>query len=95
MPDIFLHGIDYFVVICRFMEGEAKLGNENKFCYVPFGAGRHRCIGESFAYVQNKTIWSVLLEQFELSAVTDFPEPNYQSMIHTPSKSVVAYKRRT
>lgn len=79
---------------CRFMEAESKLSNENKFCYVPFGAGRHRCIGESFAYIQNKTIWSVLLEMFELHSVDKFPEPNYQSMIHTPSRSVVAYNRR-
>mgnify|MGYP001792576986 len=77
----------------RFLD-ENPISTENKFCYVPFGAGRHRCIGESFAYVQNKTIWSVLLELYELEGVNDFPEPNYQSMIHTPSNSTVRYRRR-
>ena len=67
-----------------------------KFSYVPFGAGRHRCIGESFAYVQNKTIWSVILEQYELSLPPEgeFPEPNYAGMIHTPVSSIVRYTRR-
>ncbi|XP_067952054.1 lanosterol 14-alpha demethylase-like [Watersipora subatra] len=78
----------------RFLDGGGKLANESKFCYVPFGAGRHRCIGETFAYIQNKTIWSVLLETYQLTAVGDFPEPNYQGMIHTPVSSIVGYKRR-
>jgi len=76
------------------MENDGLTSTESKFCYVPFGAGRHRCIGESFAYLQNKTIWSVLLEQYQLSAIDEFPEPNYQNMIHTPSKSVVRYEKR-
>ena len=39
-------------------DNEAKRERDNevacrgKFSYVPFGAGRHRCIGETFAYVQ-------------------------------------------
>ena len=34
----------------RFLE--QSVVQEDKFNYVPFGAGRHRCIGESFAFVQ-------------------------------------------
>lgn len=78
----------------RFLDHDGSERDENKFCYVPFGAGRHRCIGESFAYVQNKTIWSVILEMYEIELVGDFPEPNYQSMIHTPITSIVRYKKR-
>lgn len=76
------------------MAGESSTTGDNKFSYVPFGAGRHRCIGETFAYVQNKTIWSVLLEQYSLQLEGDMPEPNYQSMIHTPVSSTVTYRRR-
>ena len=37
-------------------------------------SGRHRCIGESFAYVQIKTIWSVLLRKYEFDLVDNhFP----------------------
>lgn len=83
----------FFFIFIRFLD-ENPLSTENKFCYVPFGAGRHRCIGESFAYIQNKTIWSVLLELYELDSVGDFPEPNNKSMLYTPSSSTVSYKRR-
>uniref|UniRef100_A0A6Q2YBW8 Lanosterol 14-alpha demethylase n=1 Tax=Esox lucius TaxID=8010 RepID=A0A6Q2YBW8_ESOLU len=66
-----------------------------KFAYVPFGAGRHRCIGENFAYVQIKTIWSTLLRLYEFDLVDGyFPTINYTTMIHTPHNPVIRYKRR-
>lgn len=34
--------------------------------YLPFGAGRHRCIGEQFAYVQLQTILATMVRTFEL-----------------------------
>jgi cytochrome P450 len=33
--------------------------------YLPFGAGRHRCIGEQFAYVQLGTITATLVREFK------------------------------
>ncbi|KAF7664102.1 hypothetical protein LDENG_00188990 [Lucifuga dentata] len=66
-----------------------------KFAYVPFGAGRHRCIGENFAYVQIKTIWSTLLRTYDFDLVDRyFPTINYTTMIHTPHNPVIRYKRR-
>eukprot|EP00731_Ephydatia_muelleri_P008297 Em0004g635a len=66
-----------------------------KFSYVPFGAGRHRCVGESFAYIQIKTIWSVLLRKYEFDLVDGyFPPINYSTMIHTPTKPIINYKKR-
>ena len=35
--------------------------------YLPFGAGRHRCIGEQFAYVQLQTILANLVRIFKFS----------------------------
>ncbi|XP_017340690.1 lanosterol 14-alpha demethylase isoform X2 [Ictalurus punctatus] len=67
-----------------------------KFAYIPFGAGRHRCIGENFAYVQIKTIWSTLLRLFEFELVDGyFPTVNYTTMIHTPNNPIIRYRRRT
>uniref|UniRef100_A0A669QPX8 Lanosterol 14-alpha demethylase n=1 Tax=Phasianus colchicus TaxID=9054 RepID=A0A669QPX8_PHACC len=67
-----------------------------KFAYIPFGAGRHRCIGENFAYVQIKTIWSTLLRLYEFDLINDyFPSINYTTMIHTPNNPVIRYKRRS
>ena len=58
-------------------------------------AGRHRCVGESFAYTQIKTIWSVLLTKYEFSLIDGyFPAVNYSTMIHTPTRPVISYKRR-
>ena len=88
--------VDGSVLVCfRFLEDSGATSSE-KFSYIPFGAGRHRCIGESFAYVQIKTIWSVMLRLFEFDLVDGrFPEVNYQTMIHTPLNPVIHYKRRT
>lgn len=35
--------------------------------YLPFGAGRHRCIGEQFANVQLQTIMAMVTRMFKLS----------------------------
>ncbi|KAJ2450416.1 Lanosterol 14-alpha-demethylase [Coemansia sp. RSA 2424] len=64
---------------------------------LPFGAGRHRCIGEQFAYVQIKTILYVLLNRFDFSLdpKRGMPERNYQSMVVLPEGPVLCrYKRR-
>lgn len=37
--------------------------------YLPFGAGRHRCIGEQFAYVQLTSILATLVKEFKFTAV--------------------------
>lgn len=37
--------------------------------YLPFGAGRHRCIGEQFAYVQITVVVSVIVRHFRLRNV--------------------------
>ncbi|XP_007430653.1 lanosterol 14-alpha demethylase [Python bivittatus] len=67
-----------------------------KFAFVPFGAGRHRCIGENFAYIQIKTIWSTLLRLYEFDLVDGyFPTINYTTMIHTPTNPIIIYKRRS
>ncbi|KAI8777870.1 lanosterol 14-alpha demethylase [Biomphalaria glabrata] len=77
----------------RFIDPE--VANSEKFAYIPFGAGRHRCIGESFAYVQIKTIFSYLIRKYEFDLVDDyFPEVNVSTMIHTPSKPLIRYQLR-
>uniref|UniRef100_A0A671PB87 Lanosterol 14-alpha demethylase n=1 Tax=Sinocyclocheilus anshuiensis TaxID=1608454 RepID=A0A671PB87_9TELE len=66
-----------------------------KFAYIPFGAGRHRCIGENFAYIQIKIIWSTLLRLYDFELVDGyFPAVNYTTMIHTPHNPIIRYTRR-
>ncbi|KAM3679322.1 lanosterol 14-alpha demethylase [Ammospiza nelsoni] len=78
----------------RYLQDNPAAGE--KFTYIPFGAGRHRCIGENFAYVQIKTIWSTLLRLYEFDLINGyFPTINYTTMIHTPNNPVIRYKRRS
>lgn len=37
--------------------------------YLPFGAGRHRCIGEPFTYLQLVTVVAIMVREFEMSNV--------------------------
>jgi len=41
--------------------------------YLPFGAGRHRCIGEQFAYVQLGTILAQMVRMFKLKSLPGQP----------------------
>ncbi|KAF9052452.1 lanosterol 14-alpha-demethylase [Hymenopellis radicata] len=63
--------------------------------YQPFGAGRHRCIGEQFAYLQIGTILSTLIQEFEFRLDGPVPPNNYHTMIAAPdAPRTVHYRRR-
>lgn len=73
--------------------GAVSKGTESP--YQPFGAGRHRCIGESFAYVQLSTIITGFVQTYELSTRNPVPEPNYETMIVLPkTPDTIDFKRR-
>ena len=40
---------------------------DTKYKWVPFGAGRHRCIGFEFAQIQIRAVWSTILRHYEIS----------------------------
>eukprot|EP01138_Halocafeteria_seosinensis_P014360 gb/GECG01014661.1/.p1 GENE.gb/GECG01014661.1/~~gb/GECG01014661.1/.p1 ORF type:complete len:501 (+),score=68.80 gb/GECG01014661.1/:1-1503(+) len=77
-------------------EDKPKEGEDNKkFKYVGFGGGLHSCMGERFAYLQVKTLLSVLFRNFDLELVTEFPEPDYTAMVVPPkSPTTVRYRRK-
>lgn len=66
--------------------------------YLPFGAGRHRCIGEQFAYVQLGTITAGLVRLFKLRNlpnVEGVPETDFSSLFSKPSvNSFVQFEKR-
>ena len=47
----------------RYLPGREE--DRRTFAYLPFGAGRHRCVGAAFAMMQLKAIFSVILRDFE------------------------------
>jgi sterol 14-demethylase len=71
---------------------------KHPWAYVPFGGGRHRCLGANFAMMQQKAIFSVLLRQFDW-ALVDEPASyvdNYSAMVVRPRQPFrVRYQRRT
>ena len=67
------------------------------WAYLPFGGGRHRCLGSNFALMQQKAIFSVLLRRFEfaLAAPASCYEDDYRAMVVRPKQPFrVRYRRR-
>jgi sterol 14-demethylase len=70
---------------------------KHPWAYVPFGGGRHRCLGANFALMQQKAVWSVLLRRFafELAAAPESYRDNYAAMVVRPKQPFeVRYRRR-
>ena len=71
--------------------------SKHPFAYLPFGGGRHRCLGASFALIQQKAIFSVLLRRFEFELVDPAASyvDNYSAMVVRPRQPFrVRYQRR-
>ena len=70
----------------------------NPWTWIPFGAGRHRCVGQAFAMMQLKAIFSVLLLdwEFELAQPPDTYRNDHSKMVvQLQQPCVVRYRRRT
>ena len=67
--------------------GDRDEGKQS-FAWVPFGAGRHRCVGAAFAMMQLKAIFSILLRRYEF--VLTQPATSYGNDL---SKMVVAVRQ--
>ncbi|XP_075495415.1 obtusifoliol 14-alpha demethylase [Primulina tabacum] len=79
----------------RFGPGREEDKAAGAFSYISFGGGRHGCLGEPFAYLQIKAIWSHLLRNFELELVSPFPETDWNAMVvGVKGKVMVRYRRR-
>ncbi|MCP2339756.1 cytochrome P450 [Actinomadura rupiterrae] len=69
----------------------------NRWTWVPFGAGRHRCVGANFAMIQLKAIFSVLLRDWEFDLAQ--PPGTYRNdhskmVVQLARPCVVRYRRR-
>jgi sterol 14-demethylase len=68
--------------------GPGREEDRKSFAWLPFGAGRHRCVGAAFAMMQLKAIFSILLRRFEFELAQ--PAASYTNDL---SKMVVAVKQ--
>ena len=70
---------------------------QNRWTWIPFGAGRHRCVGNAFAMMQMKAIFSVILRDFEFEMAQ--PSASYRDdvskmVIQLQQPCRVRYRRR-
>ena len=58
--------------------------------YLPFGAGRHRCIGEKYAYLQLTVIISMMVREFrwKLPEGKGVPKTDYTVSLYTTSQGL-------
>lgn len=70
----------------RYLPGREE--DRRSFAWIPFGAGRHRCVGAAFAMMQLKAIFSILLRRYEFE-LAQRPETYANDL----SKMVVAVKQ--
>ncbi|WP_067472566.1 cytochrome P450 [Nocardia amamiensis] len=69
----------------------------HRWTWIPFGAGRHRCVGAAFALMQLKAIFSLLLRdwEFEMTQPPDHYRNDHSKMVvQLAQPCTVRYRRR-
>jgi sterol 14-demethylase len=71
--------------------------DQRLFAWIPFGAGRHRCVGAAFAMMQIKAIFSLLLRRYTFALAQ--PPQTYRSdhskmVVQLAQPCRVRYQRR-
>jgi sterol 14-demethylase len=69
----------------------------NRWTWIPFGAGRHRCVGANFATMQLKAIFSVLLRYYEFEmaqAGESYHNDHTKMVVQLAQPARVRYRKR-
>jgi sterol 14-demethylase len=80
----------------RYLEGRDE-DRANPWTWIPFGAGRHRCVGAAFAMMQLKAIFSVLLRGWEFEAaqpLDTYRNDHSKMVVQLEQPCRVRYRRR-
>lgn len=70
----------------------------NPWNWIPFGAGRHRCVGAQFAMMQLKAIFSVLLKDWEFRAaqpLDSYRNDHSKMVVQLAQPCLVDFRRRS
>lgn len=70
---------------------------DNPWNWIPFGAGRHRCVGAAFALMQLKAIFCVLLRDWEIEAaqpLESYRNDHSKMVVQLAQPCMVRYRRR-
>ena len=75
--------------------GPARAEDRRPFAYIPFGGGRHKCMGTAFAMLQLRTIIDAILSSYELDMADDPVEADYGVLVIGPKVPLrLRYRRR-
>ena len=69
----------------------------NRWTWIPFGAGRHRCVGAAFATMQIKAIFSMLLREYEFELAQpaeSYHDDHSKMVVQLAQPCTVRYRRR-
>ena len=79
--------------------GYGRTSRGTKSAYLPFGGGRHRCIGEKFAYLNLEVITAVMVRYFRfrnLGGRDGVPATDYSTMFSRPLEPAqICWERRS
>jgi sterol 14-demethylase len=87
----------------RSLENETDTSDDSMFKgarspYLPFGAGRHRCIGEKFAYLNLSVIVATMVRNFRFFLPDEnknLPQTDYSSLFSRPKQpAMIGWERR-
>ena len=95
IPEDFPDADDF--VPARYLEPREE-DRANPWTWIPFGAGRHRCVGAAFAMMQLKAIFSVLLRGWEFEAaqpLDSYRNDHSKMVVQLEQPCLVRYRRRT
>lgn len=69
--------------------------DKRDFAYIPFGGGRHKCMGNAFAILQVKAILSIMLRRYEFELCEPDRGSDFHGLVVGPKEPVrMRYKRR-
>jgi sterol 14-demethylase len=78
--------------------GYGRVSRGTKSAYLPFGGGRHRCIGEKFAYINLEVITATMVRNFRINnvyGVKGVPATDYSTMFSRPMEPArILWERR-
>ena len=80
----------------RFGPGREE-DKQHPLAWLPFGGGKHRCLGAVFAQLQLVATSSVLLRNFDLELIEDSYTPDYKRILvgpHQPCRARFRRRRR-
>ncbi len=76
--------------------GPGREEDKRAFAFISFGGGRHKCMGNAFALLQVKTIFAILLRDFEFELVGDPIGSDFHGLVVGPRQPCrVRYRRLT